>query len=206
MDNKEYNEENEDFNYEYNSSSDSDDEYGLADESFDTIDRENDDYEPHTPSREPEVKSKTPIIVSILVVLLVAAAGGAYFVFFKDAKPQPVVQAIIEEPVKIEEPVIEEPIVEEPVDTKPVVGEIIRLSERTGRSHVIVGSFFDEDNVLDYSNKLAKQGVNCTIIPPTGKSHFFRLSVQDFDSYSDAMAYAEDLKNSYTTEVWVLKY
>lgn len=219
MDNKNYNNENEDFNEEYNESnqnSENDDDFGLSEAAYDPIDRDDNSNQVHTETEsryaatyQEEEKSNSGLIVTLVVLLFFLAGGASYFFFFNDEpQPEPIVKAEIKvEPVEEEvEPTWEEPVEEEPVETKPVVGTITHLSERTGRSHVIIGSFFDQDNILDYSNKLTKEGVNCKIIPPTGKSHYYRLSVQDFATFSEAMAHAEELKGKFSSEVWVLKY
>lgn len=217
MDNKNYNNENEDFNDDYNESNDNssenlenDDDFGLSEAAYDPIDRDISQpvYQPepekrHVASNYAEEKSNAPLIVTLVILLMAIGGGLVYYFFFSEPEPKPVVKAEIPAPVEEVEPVWEEPV-EEP--KTPVIGTVTRLNERTGRSHVIVGSFFDEDNVIDYSNKLSKEGVSCKIIPPTGKSHFYRLSVQDFDTYAEAMAHAEELKGKFSSEVWVLKY
>jgi hypothetical protein len=209
MHNEKYNEDNEEFNREYNNSSDNDDDFGLSDANFEAVDRSSNkayDSKRYQGKKYADQSSNTGLIVTLVVIFLALAGGAVWYFFFNKPEPQPVLVATIEEPVKEEEPVWEEPVVEEPVVVAPAIGTITRLTDRIGRAHVIVGSFFDEDNVVDYSNKLAKEGVNCKIIPPSGKSHFYRLSVQDFETYAEAMAHAEELKSKFTTEVWVLKF
>ncbi len=96
--------------------------------------------------------------------------------------------------------------VKEPEKKAPLTGEVVVLSEKTGRSYVVVGSFFDGDLADDYGKQLISQGVNATIIKPFGNSRFFRVSIADFGSYQEAAAEAEKAKSTYGAEVWALKY
>lgn len=85
-------------------------------------------------------------------------------------------------------------------------GEFTVLSDRTGRSYVIVASFFDEDMATDYSEELASNGVGTSIIPPFKDSKFYRVAIADFPSYSDAASSLGQFKGTYGDDVWALRY
>lgn len=115
--------------------------------------------------------------------------------------------------VKVEEkPVIEEPVKPKPVAKKPQPnhpmnpGEITVLEHRTGKSYVIVGSFFDGDLAQDYSKILADQGKSPMIIPPFKNYYFYRVAIAEFDKFKDAEASMEPFREEYGQEVWPLRY
>ncbi len=88
----------------------------------------------------------------------------------------------------------------------PKEGMVETLSERTGRYYVVVASAIDDDLLMDNAQKLSKNGVHVRIIPPFGKVQFFRLTVEDGDTYADAQSKADNLKGEYGDGVWVIKY
>lgn len=155
-----------------------------------------------------EAKSFTRIIIIGAVSFVLIGFGFLYWHHKDDGKkpvaqPQPKEQKAEPVPVKEPEPV-QQTAVKEPVRTGPA--EVVTLTERTGRSYVIVGSFFDGDLAADFGNELAAKGISATIIKPFGKSRFYRVSIADYGNYSEAMNEAEKAKSSYGGEVWALKY
>ncbi|MEQ9287064.1 MAG: SPOR domain-containing protein [Cyclobacteriaceae bacterium] len=85
-------------------------------------------------------------------------------------------------------------------------GEIVEIQDRTGRSYVIIGSFIDQDLANDYAKELSAAGSGVKIIFPYGTSKRYRVSVADFDSYSDAVAQLGNYKPTYGEDIWTLKY
>ncbi len=85
-------------------------------------------------------------------------------------------------------------------------GEFAVLPERTGRSYVIIASFFDEDMATDYSEELAANGVSTSIIPPFKDSKFYRVAVAEFATYGDAASALGQFKGTYGDDVWALRY
>ncbi len=154
-------------------------------------------------SNTPQAKSSGPIVATMIVVLLVALALVYFFVIRKPVKsvvseePKDTTQYVIEKP--LEEPVIEEP-------AGPAAGTITIIEERTGKSYVVVGSFFDEDLANDYAQILAKEGKSPRIIKPSGKNKFHRVAVEEFDNYNDAFNKAEAVSQDYKEKPWALKY
>lgn len=91
-------------------------------------------------------------------------------------------------------------------NAKPAVGTIETLTERTRRYYVVISAGIDDDLQLDYAKKLSKEGIGTKIIPPFGKTKFYRLAIADFDTYAKAQTNADDLKGKYGSEVWVVRY
>lgn len=104
---------------------------------------------------------------------------------------------------KVEKPVAEKP---QPKAAAANPGEIIRITERTSRSYVIIGSFVDEDLAMDYATELSGQGSGIKIIHPYGKSKRYRVSIADYASYGDAASQLSGFKGEYGDEVWALQY
>lgn len=86
------------------------------------------------------------------------------------------------------------------------MGEVNTLNSRTGRSYVVVGSFFDEDLARDYAEKLTKNGTNAFIIPPFGKSKFNRVAIEETESFAAASTRATELTGQFKEQPWPLKY
>ncbi len=85
-------------------------------------------------------------------------------------------------------------------------GEVNTVSTSTGRYYVIVSSSIDGDLAMDYATKLAKEGNNVKIIPPSGRNRLFhRVSIDDFADLSQAVA-ATQSYSSLGEGVWVLGY
>lgn len=85
-------------------------------------------------------------------------------------------------------------------------GAIDTLSERTGRYYVIIASSVDGDLILDYAKKLAPKGLSPKLIPPHGKVKFYRLAIDDGDSFAAAQTRADQVKGEYADGAWVVKY
>lgn len=197
--------------YEYgNEVEESETEEGQLDEEFA---QENDGDDDERPSILPKV-------IGVVIFLLVAA--GVYW-FFGIYQPK---QKAAEEARRKEEAnraaMVEarekarldslasvaesKRIADSIANAKPLIGEIIKLSERTGKFYVVVASSIDGDLIMDEAQRLSPKGVSSKIIPPFGKNKFYRLAVAEGDSYDDAQAIADGLKEQYAGKAWVLKY
>jgi hypothetical protein len=89
---------------------------------------------------------------------------------------------------------------------KPAIGTIEMLEGRTGKYHVVVASNIDDDLLMDYAKELSAKGISSKIIPPHGKVRFFRLSIEEGDTYASMQAQADAIKDNYGNKVWVTKY
>ncbi|MCV9386153.1 SPOR domain-containing protein [Reichenbachiella ulvae] len=168
----------------------------------------------------------TKIIVIGVIVIAVIAAGMLWLsggpeenkevAKVEKSKPEPKK----EEPAPVAE--IEEPESEVTETTKPEepveettstasanaapAGEIIRVTDRTGLSYIIIGSFIDEDLAMDYAKELSEQGRGVKIISPFGKSKRYRLSIADYSTYGDAASQLGQYQSEFGDQVWALKY
>lgn len=85
-------------------------------------------------------------------------------------------------------------------------GEIISITEKTGRVYAIIASFIDGDIAMDYANELSAQGKGVKIIAPFGNSRNYRVTIADYGSYSEATNNIDNIKADYGDQVWALKY
>lgn len=85
-------------------------------------------------------------------------------------------------------------------------GEILAITDKSGRSYVIVGSFIDEDLAMDYAKDLSSKGNGVKIIHPFGDSRRYRVSIADFGSYQDAAGQLNTYKSAFGEQVWALKH
>ena len=155
-------------------------------------------------------RKKSPvgwIIFGILVVIVTAVLSVMWWLNREPEEPIVESEPVIEQPV-YQEPVQEEPVQEEPEpDPEPVKEPgVFEINAPTGRYHVIVASSIDKDLVHDYGEKLAKKGMTCNILAPRGNKKFHRLSVADYVSLNEASIKSEQLKNTLSDDVWVIRY
>jgi hypothetical protein len=165
-----------------------------------------DEVEPPVSTYNPPKKqSAAPIIITLSIIILVVVAL-LYWFFLREPAEKVVEKEPVEEtkPVVVEKTVEPEPEVIEPEE--PVEGKVNTLNSRTGRSYVVVGSFFDEDLAKDYAEKLTKDGTNAYIIPPFGKSKFNRVAIEETESFAAASTRATELTGQFKEQPWPLKY
>ena len=92
------------------------------------------------------------------------------------------------------------------IAAKPAIGTIETLEGRTGKFYVVVASNIDDDLLMDYARELSGKGISSKIIPPHGKVRFFRLAIEEGDTYETMQAQADAIKDQYGNKVWVSKY
>jgi len=169
---------------------------------------------------EEENKSKTPIIVGVVVALALVIFGALFY--FYVYKPQQAEKERIQKEaadlrLKQEEEIRLRQEAEAAarqraqdslaaIQATPKEGTIETLTDRTKRYYVVVTSAIDGDLVMDYAKKLSAKGISTKIIPPFGKYKFSRLAIGDFDTFANAQASADASKNDYGGAVWVLKF
>lgn len=171
--------------------------------------------------------------VIIIGVLIITIIGGVFYYLSptggekevaKKEVPKKRVKKTVKKPVEkpVEKPAAtgggETAEVKKEEKPKPVVskpkpaaatanpGEIVRVTERTSRSYVIIGSFVDEDLAMDYATELSGLGNGVKIIHPYGKSKRYRVSIADYSNYGDAASQLNGFKGEYGNEVWALQY
>ncbi|MEZ4972533.1 MAG: hypothetical protein R2820_04450 [Cyclobacteriaceae bacterium] len=170
-----------------------------------------------------EEKSKAPLIIGIVIAAVIIIAGFLIYNYVykpaqekarqeelakKKADAERAAREKQERLAKEQEAARQKAIADSlaAANAKPVEGTIETLSERTRRYYVVISSAIDDDLVMDYARKLSKQGVGTKIIPPFGKTKFYRLAIADHDTYAQAQSNADDVKGNYGNEVWVVRY
>jgi len=176
----------------------------------------------HSPFAQEEAAPVWPkVLVGIIILAALAGGGYWYFGIYSPAKKAEAEKVRLEQLAKAEadrkaeearlaelaRQQEEQRRADSLANAKPAIGVIQTLEDRTGKYYVVVSSAIDDDLVQDYANKLVKNGVNCTIIPPFGKTKFSRLAVDSKDSYAEAQAAADAMKGGdFGNEIWVVKY
>ena len=171
---------------------------------------EDNSYEEERPGSgyvPPKKPSIAPIIIT-LSILVILAVVAVWYLFIREPEPakiveEPVVEDttsyVVEKPVEVVEPEVVEPV-------EPEIGTVNTLSSRTGRSYVVVGSFFDPDMAQDYAEELAEDGISAYVIPPFGKSKFNRVAIEETASFAEASTRATELAGQFKETPWPLKY
>ncbi|MEQ8364370.1 MAG: hypothetical protein RIF39_03630 [Cyclobacteriaceae bacterium] len=170
-----------------------------------------------------EEKSKAPLIIGVVIVAVIIVAGFlVYNYVYKPAQEkerQELANKRIEDEAKAkrdrearqarEQEEARQKAIADSIavaNAKPQIGTIETLTERTRRYYVVITAGIDDDLVMDYAKKLSKEGVGTKIIPPFGKTKFYRLAIADHETYALAQANADEEKGKYGNEVWVVRY
>lgn len=145
------------------------------------------------------------VVIGILLFTVVAIIFLALYKKPADEAPKVVEKT----PPPVEQK--EEPVVEPVVDTTPkpaqvVAGQISRLDQKTGKTYVIIASFFDGDMAQDHANALSAAGKSPYIIPPFNDYRFYRVAIAEFETFNDAKTSLEGYKSEYGADVWPLRY
>jgi hypothetical protein len=188
-----------------------------------TVEQETVEERGYTPTYfdDEEPPSVWPKILGIGALLLIVAAGVWFFWYYrpqqlaaeKARQEEAARQRDADAKAEMERRAEEQRAADEKrradslANAVPAVGMVEALSERTGRYYVVIASAIDDDLIIDYANKLSKDGVSSKIIPPFRKTKFSRLAIDSKDTYAEAQAAADALKGgNYGNEVWVVKY
>lgn len=172
--------------------------------------------------------SFTRIVIFGTITFVLIALGLMYFMDgsfgFGDEseearadEQEQVVEPVKEEAAVSEEPAGEaeatkEPAAEQPKPTpaRPATttapGTITTLDNSTGKTYVIIASFFDEDLAMDHAKDLASQGKSPMIIPPFKNYRFYRVAIAEFATVREATAAIPQFKPEYGEEIWPLRY
>jgi septal ring-binding cell division protein DamX len=173
----------------------------------------------YTPVEEP--KSNAPVIIAVIIGLILIVSGFLIYQFVykpkaekakkelmakqeADRKKKEEEARLAKEKEEAERKRLEAEKVATPVT--PAEGAIVTLSERTGRYYVVIHSDLDDDLLMDFAKKLSVQGTSSSIIPPSGKKKFYRLAIGNYDTFADAQANADQMKATYGSGLWVIKY
>ncbi len=179
---------------------------------------EKSEYTPSYASDNEE--SKAPVIIGLIIGLIVIVSGYLIYQFVykpqaekeqKELLAKEAAKKKAEEEARLakereEEEARKRREAEAAANVQPASGEIITLSDKTGRYYVVVASAVDGDLIMDHAKKLSEKGTGSKIIPPFGKWKYFRLAISDFDSFASAQAAADQAKPTYGDATWVIKY
>lgn len=142
------------------------------------------------------------LLFTVVAIILIAVYSGS-------STEEPKVVEKVVPPVEVkEEPPVEKPV-EAPKKAQPVkvpAGQISTLPEKTGKTYVVIASFFDGDMAQDHANALSAAGKSPYIIPPFNDYRFYRVAIAEYDTFNDAKANLEDYKAEYGPDVWPLRY
>lgn len=198
--------------------------YAEDDSDSSDVDEEQAAYVPGSYSPPKEGNNKAGVIIGVILVLLLAVVAIWYFGFHKPAKDAE--QAKIEKQrqeaaakkqreaeLKAEQDRIAREQAEaeaaaqaEEETAEPEAGIIETISTRTNRYYVVIASAIDGDLAMDYAKDLSESGESVKIIEPYGNVKFYRVTIQDLDTWDEAQGKANELKADYGDGVWVIKY
>jgi hypothetical protein len=156
---------------------------------------------------------KIRVILAILVPILVLVSlffVYQYWVAIPNQKQEEIERAMklkeAEEKAKRarESKIKEVPVIQAP---EPVaLGTVEILQSQTGRWHVVINSSIDGDLIMDRAKKLTTEGISTNIIPPYGKWKFHRLAITSDSTFTLAQQKADQLKEKYGQDLWVMRY
>ncbi len=169
----------------------------------------------YSESERSQNKAKFVRTVVIGTLVIVAIAFALIFMYDGEGSSEEKKVAKVEKPVQ--KPVEVAPVEEAPKAVKPVSkpkpvantlpsGVVTTLESPTGKTYVIVASFFDVDMAADHANALAAKGQSAIIIPPFRDSRFYRVSVAEFETFKGAKDGIESFKGEFGAEIWPLRY
>lgn len=163
---------------------------------------------------EEEERRGSGVWLWVAIFILVALSAVALYVFevipgFGGSREEVVDKPDVEipEPDTTTPAVVYTPEPEPVIEPEPTTGEITTINAYTQRYYVVVNSFVDEDLAMDYAKELSADGLDITILaPPEGQKGMYRVTVDNFSSYSDADARAKDLRSTLNPETWAFRY
>jgi len=173
---------------------------------------------PYVPMEEP--KSNAPMIIGLIIGLVVVVAGFLIYFYVYKPKAEKAKQEQLAKAAELKKQKAEEARLakiredeerkrkeaEAAANAKPAEGTIETLTERTRRYYVVVSSNVDDDLIMDYARKLSAKGISTKIIPPFGKTKFYRMAIADHDTFALAQTNADAAKAEYGSMLWVIKY
>ena len=83
---------------------------------------------------------------------------------------------------------------------------IVNITSPNGTYYVVISSYVDMDLAMDYAKKLVQKGISVKLLTPKKGKYFVRLSIANDKSLEKATKKAQELKEKYGENVWVMKY
>ncbi|XWN35140.1 MAG: hypothetical protein ROO73_06165 [Roseivirga sp.] len=157
------------------------------------------------------------IIAIMIGVVLAIGTGMVYWFFYHSSSTDHQIDEGVEayeqkdidfiDDDAAEPPPLEEKLeIEPPVPTKPQKGTITKVNTPQDIHYVVAGSFIDSDLAMDHAERLAKQGINVTIIEPKEGEFFFRVAIEQKKIFHEAYDQLRELKATHGSQLWILKY
>ncbi|MEM7109988.1 MAG: SPOR domain-containing protein [Bacteroidota bacterium] len=188
------------------------------------VEEEQAEYIPGSYTPPKQENNKSGIIIGVIIFLLVAVAAIWYVGFHLPAERELAEKARIEKERQAKIAADRAAAAKEEADRRareqaeaeaaalqadedePEAGSIEAISARSNRYYVVIASAIDGDLAMDYAKELSEAGESIKIISPYGNVKFYRVAVQDFDTWDEAQNEADNLKSTYGDGVWVIKY
>lgn len=169
---------------------------------------------------QPEEPSIWPKVLGILLFLLIAGGAIYYFAVYQpnqkkarqielaeEARKKKEAAALLKQQQLDEVNRLAEQRRADSLANIPKTGTLETLTGRTGKYYIVVRSAIDDDLLMDFANKLVKDGKQVKVLPPYGKTKFHRLAIEAKDSYQEAQATADSMKGGeFGDQLWVLRY
>ena len=170
---------------------------------------------------DPQSRNSFTRIVVIGTVVILTLGFALWFAFLRGGGEEPLAEdptPVRQEPsnptpepeTQPAEPEEQTPTPQPEPDPEPTVvsnpGEVTKLSEKTGESYIVIGSFVDEDLADDYAGQLAANGQSPIVIPPFDNHRFYRVAIASYGTYADANAAIDNYKADFGEDIWALRY
>jgi hypothetical protein len=182
-------------------------------------------------TKERKSSNKTPIFLSLTLLVLIVLGAMAYFLYYLPEYGNPNDAQIAEEvttpaipeesPTSIAvEPDLDDVVVSEGIEeerTSDVIAADVAqnqaptltlIQSRAGspRYFIIVGSVVNENFARREAEKYLSDGYDTWIVFPYGDIRNFRIAIGQFESLEAATPDWEAAKKVYGNEIWILKY
>ncbi len=183
---------------------------------------EHQEYQSRYAYMEENNQSVWPKVLAILLTLIVVGGAIYYFAYYQPAQEKEKKERLAREAEQTrardaqrareaEAKRLADEAAQRRADSLANIqkeGSIEMLSGRTGQYWIVVASAIDDDLLMDFAQKLSKDGKQVKIIPPFGKQgKFHRLAIEARDNYADAQAAADNMKGGeFGDQLWVVKY
>lgn len=175
---------------------------------------------------EKKNKSRSPLLLSLILSMVVIMMGMAYLLYFLPNQKEEVPNLISEEivnaeitPILIEEEVLleEENDLAEPIEVTDVlvevveevkVAEIIPITEKESLPsfYIIAGSLPNERLARIEAEKTLGKVPTVWLISPTGNTRNYRISVGKYDNLPSATEALQKAKLEFDESLWILKH
>lgn len=175
---------------------------------------------------EKKKKSKSPLLLSLILSMAVIMMAMAYLLYFlpnqKEEEPNLISEEIVNveiTPILIEEEILmeEENDLAEPIEVTDVLvdeseelnmAEIIPITEKGSLPsfYIIAGSLSNERLAKTEAKKILEKVTTVWLISPTGNTRNYRISVGKYDNLPSAKEALQKAKLEFDESLWILKH